>query len=395
MRIVVCLRITEGKQIRRQTRTFETTTRGLIALADWLDENGCTHILLESTGVYWRPVYHILSERLEVVLANAAQVKNVPGRKSDVSDAAWLADLLAHGLVRPSFVPPPPIQQLRDLTRTRRQLTRELARHKQRLQKILEDANIKIAHVITDLLGDSGRRMLDALIAGEVDPARLADLGDRRLHSTRDERIEALRGRVTEHHRFMLKLHLGQIASLEATIDQLDHRIEGAMAPFRDVIGRLMKIPGVSLLVAWYLIAEIGVDMRRFPSAAHLISWSGLCPRLDRSAGKQLSTRIRQGNLWLKTMVVQAAWAASRTRNSYFHTQYRRLRARRGPQKALVAVAASLMTAVYHVIGDGAEYRDLGPDHFDRIGNKERLANHYLKRLEKLGYHVTLQPSAA
>jgi transposase len=232
MRVVVCIRIARGRRVERETRTFETTTKGLLALADWLEENRCTHILLESTGVYWRPVYHILSERMTVVLANAAEVKNVPGRKSDVSDAGWLADLIAHGLVRASFVPPPPIQELRDLTRTRKQLVREVARHKQRLQKILEDANVKIAHVLSDLLGESGRRMLEALIAGETDPSRLADLGDVRLKSARQDRIEALRGRVTEHHRFMLKLHLGQIRSVEATIDDLDQRIEKAVSPF-------------------------------------------------------------------------------------------------------------------------------------------------------------------
>lgn len=395
LRVVVCIRLAQGERVQRETRTFETTTKGLIALADWLEENRCTHILLESTGVYWRPVYHILSERLTVVLANAAQVKNVPGRKSDVSDAAWLADLIAHGLVRPSFVPPPPIQELRDLTRTRKQLVREVARHKQRLQKILEDANIKIAHILSDLLGDSGRRILEALIAGDTDPTRLADLGDVRLKSAREDRIEALRGRVTEHHRFMLKLHLSQIRSVEATIDDLDQRIEKAVTPFRSILKRILKVPGISKVNAAALLGEIGADMSTFPSAHHLVSWGGICPQLNTSGGKRLSTKTRRGNVWLKTLIVQAAWAASRTRGTYFEAKYRRLRARRGPQKALIALAASLLTAIYHVIRDNTEYRDLGADHFDRLANKNLLAKRYLRRLEKLGYHVTVQPDAA
>lgn len=394
-RIVVCVRMARDRRIHRETRTFETTTKGLLALADWLEESRCTHILLESTGVYWRPVYHILSERLTVVLANAAEVKNVPGRKSDVSDAAWLADLIAHGLVRASFIPPPPIQELRDLTRTRKQLVREIARHKQRLQKILEDANVKIAHVLSDLLGESGCRMLEALIAGETDPSRLADLGDVRLKSAREDRVEALRGRVTEHHRFMLNLHLTQIRSVEKTIDDLDQRIGKAVTPFRDVLARIVKIPGISKVNAPAVLGEIGIDMRPFPTGPQIVSWAGVCPQLNTSAGRKLSTKIRRGNVWLKTLLVQAAWAASRTKGTYFEAKYRRLRARRGPQKALIAVAASLLIAIYHVIRDSAEYRDLGGDHFDRLANKDLLAKRYLRRLEKLGFHVTVTTEAA
>jgi transposase len=394
-RIVVCVRIARDRRVQRETRTFETTTKGLLALADWLEESRCTHILLESTGVYWRPVYHILSERLTVVLANAAEVKNVPGRKSDVSDAAWLADLMAHGLVRASFVPPPPIQELRDLTRTRKQLVREVARHKQRLQKILEDANVKIAHVLSDLLGESGRRTLEALIAGETDPSRLADLGDVRLKSAREDRVEALRGRVTEHHRFMLNLHLTQIRSVEKTIDDLDQRIGNAVTPFRDILGRVVKIPGISKVNAPAVLGEIGIDMSRLPTGAQIVSWAGVCPQLNTSAGRKISTKTRRGNVWLKTLLVQAAWAASRTKGTYFEAKYRRLRARRGPQKALIAVAASLLIAIYHVIRDSAEYRDLGGDHFDRLANKDLLAKRYLRRLEKLGFHVTITTEAA
>jgi transposase len=393
-RIVVCVRVARDRRVHRDTRTFETTTKGLLALADWLEEHRCTHVLVESTGVYWRPVYHILSERLTVVLANAAEVKNVPGRKSDVSDAAWLADLMAHGLVRPSFVPPPPIQELRDLTRTRKQLVREIARHKQRLQKILEDANVKIAHVLSDLLGESGRRMLEALIAGETDPSRLADLGDARLKSAREDRVEALRGRVTEHHRFMLALHLTQIRSVEKTIDDVDQRIEQAVTPFRDILGRIVKIPGISKVNAPAVLGEIGADMSLFPTAAQIVSWTGVCPHLNTSAGKRLSTKTRRGNVWLKTVLVQAAWAASRKKGTYFEAKYRRLRARRGPQKALIAVAASLLIAIYHVIRDNAEYRDLGSDHFDRLANKDLLAKRYLRRLEKLGFQVTITEAA-
>jgi transposase len=394
MRVVVCLRVQDGRDVRRDTRTFTATTAGLIALGDWLDEAGCTHLLVESTGVYWRPVYHLLSDRVTVILANAAEVKNVPGRKSDVNDAAWLADLLAHGLVRPSFVPPPDIQELRDLTRTRRQMVREIARHKLRLQKTLEDANVKIAHVVSDMLGESGRRMVKALIDGEADPARLADLGDPRLHSSREDRIEALRGRVTQHHRFMLKLHLDQIESLEATVATLDARIEQATAPFRELTTRLVGVPGLSFMTVCVILAEIGTDMSRFPTAAHLVSWAGLCPRLAKSAGRNLSTRVRPGNLWLKTILVQAAWAASRKRGSYFQAQFRRLRARRGPQKALIAVAASILTAVYYMVRDAAPYRDLGADHFDRLTSKEQRIKHHLKQLRKLGVDLPAIPAA-
>ena len=290
-------------------REFATTTAGLLALASWLTEAGCTHVAMEATGVYWKPVWHILEDEssLTLVLANAEHIRNVPGRKSDRKDAAWIADLLAHGLIRGSFVPPAPIQELRDLTRTRKQLIREIGRHTQRLQKTLEDANVKLTRVVTDILGASGRAVLAALIAGETEPERLADCTTGRLKASRADIIAAVHCRVTPHHRFLLKLHLSQVDALTAAVQQVEHQADEVLRPFREAADRLQTIPGVSETVARVLVAEIGVDMAQFPTAGHLVSWAGLCPRLDESAGKRRSTRIRHATPWLKTTLVQAA----------------------------------------------------------------------------------------
>ena len=345
--VVVCARVAEGPRVQREVHTFGTTTEALLALAEWLAARAITHVALESTGVYWKPVWHVLEGQCELILANAMHIRNIPGRKSDVNDATWIADLLAHGLIRGSFVPPAPIQELRDLTRTRKQLVREIGRHTLRLQKTLEDANIKLTGLLSDVLGKSGRAILAALVTGERDPERLAALAGERLKATRAELVAALHGRVTPHHRFMLQLHLTQIAALEAAVQELDARVEAALAPFRAVVDRLITIPGVSQIVARVLVAEIGPDLSRFPTAGHLVSWAGLCPRLHESAGKRLSTRVRPGTPWLKTTLVQAAWAAVRTKRSYLQAQFLRLKSRRGPKKAIIAVAASMLTAVY------------------------------------------------
>jgi transposase len=343
---------------------------------------------MEATGVYWKPVWNILEGRFELLLASARHVRNVPGRKSDVNDATWLADLQAHGLVRPSFVPPKEIRELRELTRTKRQLLRERARHSQRIQKVLEDANIKIASVITNILGMSGRTILDALVEGVQDPERLASIGHR-LKSSRKQRAEALRGRVNDHHRFLIKLHLQQVDDLSKVLEQLELRIEEKLQPFRWAVDLLTEIPGVGPSMAQTIIAEIGVDMERFPSAGHLVSWAGLVPRQDESAGQRRSTRLRKGAPWLKPGMVQAAWGAIRKKDSYYRAQYYRLKARRGGKKAIVAVAASMLTAIYHILRTGVVYQDLGPDYFDRI-DRQRAARRHIHRLESLGYRVTI-----
>jgi len=388
--VSACARLVVGGQATHEVRTFGTSTRELRVMADWLSGLGCTHVAMESTGVYWKPVWHVLEGRFDLVLANAMYIRNIPGRKSDVKDAVWIADLLAHGLLRGSFVPPEKIQDLRDLTRTRKQLTREITRHTQRIQKTLEDANVKLTEVISSVLGTSGRAILRALIAGESDPGKLVDLTEGRLKAPREKLMDALQGRITEHHRFMLKLHLDQVENLERAVRELEARAD--QGSFRAATELLTTIPGVSHVTARVIVAEIGDDMRRFPTAGNLISWAGLCPRLDESAGKQRSNRTRRGAPWLKTVLVQAARAAANKRDSYPRAQYLRLKARRGPNKAVLAVAATLLTAAYHMLKYGVEYRDLGPNHFDR--DKELQASRLIRRLKALGLQVVVTPAA-
>jgi transposase len=388
--VVACARLGSGKAVTYEVRTFGTSTPDLLALSDWLTAHGCTHVVLESTGVFWKPVWAVLDGAFECVLANAMHIRNIPGRKSDVNDATWIADLLAHGLIRPSFVPPAPVQELRDLTRTRKQLVREIAQHTLRIQKTLETANVKLTSVLTDILGASGRAILAALVAGETDPTRLATLASAKVKASRAALTAALHGRVTAHHRFMLKLHLTQIEALEAAVRDVEARLGKALAPFRAAVDHLITMPGVSETVARVIVAEIGFDMTRFPSAAHLVSWAGLCPRLHESAGKRLSTRTRSSNPWLKTTLVQAAWAAARTKDSYFRAQFLRIKSRRGPKKAILAVAASMLTAAYHMLKDRADYRDLGADHFARR-DKAKLAQRLIARLHDLGLVVDVR----
>jgi len=392
--VVACARIVCDRDVAKDIETFGTTTEDLLKLSDWLTERGCTHVAMEATGVYWKPVWHVLGDGgFDLILANAAHVKNVPGRKTDVADATWLAELLAHGLIRASFVPDAATEAMRTLLRTRKQLAREKASHTQRLQKTLEDANIKLDSVISNVLGASGRAMIEALIAGETDPAVLAALA-RRLKAPNDKLRAALRGRVTRHHRFLLRLHLNQIDALDAAIAAIDREVDAQLAPFRTAIRRLSSIPGIGDLGAQVIVSEIGTDMGRFPTAGHLLSWAGLCPRNDESAGKRRSTRLRHGAPWLKTTLVQCAWAATRKKDSYLQAQFHRLRARRGAKKAICAVAASILTAAYHMIKDGTFYEDLGADHFDKRSNASHTRR-LIRRLANLGYDVEIKPRAA
>ncbi len=391
--VVAGVRVVERGRLEQVTERFGTTTQELLRLGDWLEGWRIRDVVMEATGVYWKPVWHILEERFALVLVNARDARNRPGRKSDVSDAAWLAELLAFGLIRGSFVPPEPIQQVRDLTRARTQLVHRIGQGTLRVQKVLEDANIKIAGVVTDLLGASGRAILHALIEGETDPERLLARTTGRLKAPRERLLAGLYGRVTDHHRFLLGFHLGQIESDEAFLATIQTEIARVLEPFRRQFERLITIPGVSTTVATILIGEIGVDMSRFPSDGHLVSWAGLCPRMDESAGRRRSTRIRPGNPWLKTALVQSAWAAVRVKDSYLRSQFLRLRARRGPKKAIIAVAASILTAAFHMLSHDLPYHDLGAAHLDRL-DKTRTARRLVRRLEHLGYSVNLTEAA-
>ena len=404
--VVACARLVVGRKLTRECRTFATTTAGLTELRRWLTACRCTQVAMEATGVYWMPVWKLLSEgEFELTVANAAHIKNVPGRKTDLNDAMWIADLLAHGLIKASFVPDEAFQELRSLMRTRKQLVREQTRHVQRIQKTLEEANIKLDAVICDIMGVSGRRMIEAMIVGERNPQRLAALAERSVKASPQELAEALHGRLTEHHRFLLQLHLGQWDALDAAIrhldeqttehiERLDAKRKDAEPPFRHLMARLCGIPGVSILSATAILAEIGRDMGRFATAGHLVSWAGLCPGQNESAGKRKPARLRKGAPWLKTTLVQCAWAAKRKKNSYYMAQFYRLQNRRGPQKAICAVAASLLTAIYHMLKNDTRHHDLGADHFHRRP-PEAQAKRLVAQLGKLGFEVQLHPMAA
>jgi transposase len=393
--VVAAVRVAAAGAVKTEVRTFDTTTPGLLTLSGWLAEHGYTHVAMEATGVYWKPVWHILSDGdVTLILANAAHVKNVPGRKTDVADAMWLSDLLAHGLIRASFVPEPATQSMRSLLRTRKQLVREQASHVQRLQKTLEDANIKLSSVLASVVGLSGRDIIKALIAGESDPDKLLTLLHRGVKTPRDKVRAALQGRVTDRHRFLLRLHLRQIDALDVTILEIDEEVDRDLDPFRQAVRLLRTLPGLSDLGAQVVISEIGIDMSRFPTAGHLISWAGLCPRNDESAGKRRSNRLRKGAPWLKTLLVQCAWAAVRKKGGYFQAQFQRLRHRRGPKKAICAVAASMLTAIYHMLAKGAVYKDLGANHFHH-SSPDAHAQRLAKQIAKLGFTCTNAPQQA
>jgi transposase len=384
--VVACV-VTPGGQ---EIRTFSTMTVDLLGLSDWLLVCGCTHVAMESTGDYWKPVFNMLEGSFEVLLVNAQHVKAVPGRKTDVKDAAWLAELLQHGLLRASFIPPVAQRELRDLTRYRSTFIRERVTLINRVQKLLEDANIKLAAVASDIMGVSGRAMLAALLAGLTDPQALAELAKGRLRAKRDQLAQALDGRVKPHHRFVLTELLCQIDSLDETIARFDTQIQAISGPFEAAIGLLDTIPGIARPTAEMIVAEIGTDMSRFPSADHLASWAGVAPGNHESAGKRTSGKTRQGNRFLRTVLVQAAHAAARTKGTYLSAQYRRLATRRGKKRAIMAVAHSMLVMAYHMIQRQEPYREAGADFFDRL-QPEDTARRLVKRLEHLGYHVTLQ----
>ena len=394
--VAVCLvRSEPGGESSKEVRTFGTMTRDLLALSDWLAQQEVTHVAMESTGVYWKPIFNILEGRFQVLLVNARHIKQVPGRKTDVKDCEWIADLLRHGLLKASFVPERPQRDLRDLTRHRAQLVGELTRVANRIQKILEDANIKLGSVASDVLGVSGRQMIQAMLEGNQDPSQMAELARGRMRSKKDTLAAALEGHVTEHHRFMLRTLWDHLAYLEKAIGAMDERIEAQMRPFEAELKRLDAIPGVDHVVAQAIIAEIGVDMSRFPTADHLASWAGVCPGNHQSAGKRKSGQTAKANRWLKRCLSQAAWAASHTKNTYLSAQFRQIAKRRGRKRAIIAVAHTILIAAYYILS-GAEYRELGGDYFDRL-HPERLQYYYVRRLEKLGFDVCLtkQPAAA
>ena len=387
-RIVVCRRYpsAQGERVS-EVRTFGTTTQELESLADWLMEVGCTHFAMESTGVYWRPVFNVVESVCEVVLVNAHHVKVVPGRKTDVKDCEWLADLLEHGLLKSSFIPPQPFRELRELTRYRKTLIRERATESNRIQKVLETANIKLAGVATDVLGASSRAMLKALIAGVRQPEVLAELARGTLRNKREKLSLALRGRFTEHHGFLIGQILSHVEELDRHITECDIRIEGCIRPFEAELTLVRTITGVGERNGQVLLAEAGVDMTRFPSSAHLASWVGICPGNNESAGKHKSGRTRKGNVWCKAALVEAAWCAASRRDTYLAALFRRLSRRRGRQRAIVGVAHAIAVAFWHVLSRRQPYHDLGPDHFDRI-DRERLIRLHANALRRLGVPV-------
>src|SRR2546422_1441254 len=389
--VTACVLWASGR--RRQTRAFGTFTRELLELGDWLRACGVTHVAMESTGVYWKPVWNLLEGQFEVLLVNAQHIKAVPGRKTDQKDSEWIADLLQHGLLRGSFVPPQPIRELRDLTRYRVSLVQEINRIANRIQKVLEDANIKLASVATDALGASGRAILEAMLAGEQDAARLAEMSKELRRNKIPELRLALEGRMTEHHQFLLRQLFEHLHFTESKLREIEQEIDKHMRPFEDKVTRLCTIPGVDRVTAWGMLAEMGMNMNQFPSSGHLASWASLCPGNFESAGKRLSGKMRKGNVSLRRCLSQAAWAISMTKNNYLSALYRRIAARRGAKRAIMAVAHALLVIAYHMLKRKEDYRELGADHFDRI-DVNRIRRSLVNRLERLGHKVTLEPLA-
>ncbi len=391
--LAVCVSIKEEGSRESHKLRCGTTTAELLRLADWLHEQGVTHVAMEATGVYWKPVWHVLEGQFELLLANPAQVKALRGRKSDLKDGERLADFLQHGLLHGSYVPPPPIQQLRDLTRSRTLLRQEQVRVSNRILKVLEDANVKLSSVMSNVMGVSGRELLRAIIQGESDAKVLAESARGRLRGKIPLLEQALGGSLTPHHRFLLEQWLGIWDDLETRITQFDQRIEEQMRPFEPAVETWSSLPGIDRVTAWTIIAEMGADLKQFPTAAHAASWACLCPGEQESAGKRQSGRTRKGNVWLRRAFAQAAWATSVTKGTYFKALYHRLAARKGKKRAIVAVAHALLVTGYMLLWTGRTYKDLGGDYFDRI-DRERITKRLLKRLEKLGHKVSLQPAA-
>jgi transposase len=392
--VTACIRTPgPGRERAQVIQTFGTTTPDLLTLQDWLTAHQVTAVAMESTGVYWKPIYYTLEDAFQVLLVNAAHMANVPGRKTDVADCAWIAQLLECGLLRGSFVPPPAIRELRDLTRYRKALIQDRTREANRLHKLLEDAGLKLATVATDVLGVSGRAMLTALVAGTTDPAVLAELARGRLRAKLPALRQALTGRFRPHHAFLLTQLLAHLEYLEETIGRLGTEIEAHLAPFGHPMAQLLTIPGVKQRTAEALVAEIGVDMSRFPTAGHLASWAGLCPGNNATAGKRRRGRARKGDRWLKATLVEASLAAIREKGSRFGALYRRVCRRAGHNVAIVAVAHAILEIAWHLLSKGTTYQELGADYLDRR-DLQRTTDHYVRLLEKLGHRVTLEPAA-
>jgi transposase len=390
--VVACLiTSTQGPEPVKDIRTFRTMTADLLALADWLQEAGCTHVAMESTGVYWRPVYNLLEGQCELLVVNAQHIKAVPGRKTDVKDAAWIAELLRHGLLRGSFIPSKPQRQLRELTRYRSTLVQDRARTLNRLQAVLEDANLKLASVVTDIYGVSARAMLAALLAGERDVEVLADLARGRLRTKRAQLKEALEGRVTAHHSFLLTEHLSTLEYLDEAIARVSGEIAQRLTADQEAIALLDTIPGVGQRAAEILVAEVGTDRSRFPSAKHLASWAGMCPGNSESGGKRLSGKTRKGSRWVRQVLIEMAHGAAKTKNTYLAAQYKRIAARRGKKRALVAVGHTILTIAYTFLTRKQPYQDLGAAYFDHR-EQHQVERRLVRRLERLGYHVSLEP---
>jgi transposase len=393
--VVACILSTSPQgRVTREIRTFSTMTAELLALGDWLGEHQVTHVAIESTGIYWKPVFNVLEEGRTFVLVNPQHIKAVPGRKTDVKDSEWLADLLRHGLLQPSFIPPHPIRAIRELTRYRKTLVHERTQEVTRLHKVLESANIKLSSVVTDILGKSGRAMVEALAQGEASPEQMAQLAQGKLRPKITQLQLSLEGRLIEQHRLLIRHLLAHIDFLEASIAQVQREIDQLLAPLAEAVERLQEIPGISAVAASAILAEIGLDMSRFPSAKHLASWAGLCPGNRQSAGKRLSGTTTKGNPWLRAILGEVVWALSHMHDTYLAAQFHRLARKRGLQKAVVAVAHSVLTIIYYLLRDGQHYQDLGPEYFLKL-DQQRVEQHHIRRLQALGYNVTLSPASA
>lgn len=392
--IVACLLVRQGKKFKSTLRRFGTTTRELLALRDWLRGEGCTHVAMESTGVYWKPVYALLEGHLEVIVANAQLIKKVPGRKTDVKDAEWIADLLCHGLLRPSFVPPQPIRELRDLTRYRRKLVGCRNGERGRLHKLLVDANIRLSCVASDIFGVSGWKMLEALVEGRATPAQMAELAVGKLRSKAPELERALEGRMEEHHRRLLRLQMRRLQQVDADIAEVEAWIAEKLKPYAPQLELLRQIPGVDETLAAVIIAELGVDMSVFGSVGQVVAWAGVCPGNHESAGKKQSGRTTPGNVHLKTALVEAAHCASRAKGTYLREKFYRLKSRRGHKRAALGVGHKILVAVYYMLSRQVPYQELGDAYLDKR-SKNHIKQSLVRRLERMGYEVTLKLKAA
>jgi transposase len=393
--IVACLLTgTPHQKPHKEIHTFGTMTRDLIALRDWLLEHGCTHVGMESTGVYWKPIYAILEDHVDVTIGNAHHIKNVPGRKTDVKDAEWIADLLRHGLINKSFVPNQPIRELRDLLRYRRKVVEARSAERNRVIKLLDQANIKLSSIATDVFGVSGMLMIKALIAGEAKPDEMAQLAKGRMRTKIGQLEHALEGTIEEHHRFLLGKQVRRLEQMDTDLEHVEQRIEQQLVPFATQRALLMQIPGVDRVVAAVLIAELGVDMRVFGSAGRAAAWAGVAPGNYESGGKRRPGATRKGNPFLTTALVEAAQAAASAKGTYLRDKFHRLKARRGYKRALVAIAHKILISAYHMLATGADYQELGEAYLDRM-NSKRVATHLIRRLERLGYDVTARAPAA